>query len=61
MVLKWTKRTPSVFERSLRQITKDIVPVTGAGTISTLCVSVIVTCAPDSYIVIAAHSSVTWS
>lgn len=41
MVLKWTKRTPSVFECSLRQMTKDIVPVTGAGTASTLRVSVI--------------------
>lgn len=46
---------------SLRQMTKDIVPVMGAGTAAVLCVPVIVTCAPDAYIVIAAHSSVTWS
>lgn len=53
--------TRSVFECSLRQMTKDVVPAIGAGTASMLCVLVIVAFAPDSYIVIAAHSSVTRS
>lgn len=61
MVLKWTKMTSSVFERSLRKMTENIVHVTGAGTASLLRVSVIVTCALDSYIAIAAYSDVTWS
>lgn len=39
--------TCSVFECSLRQMTKDVVPVIGAGTASMLCVLVIVAFAPQ--------------
>lgn len=60
MVLKWTKMTSSVFECSLRKMTKNIVHVTGAGTASLLHVSVTVTCASDSYVAIAAYTELNW-
>lgn len=42
-------------------MTKDIVPVTEAGTASMFCVLVIDSCALDSYIVVDAHWSVILS
>lgn len=50
-----------VFEHSPRQMTENTVPMAEAGTISILRVLLIVTCAPNSYIVVATQSSVPWS